>query len=73
MDSGDSEAIAEAQVDLNEATYKAQQAKNFRPTTLQVEEKDVQIPQSTYKEPQKVDPTTQKWLDRTLGTAQMRK
>ena len=64
LDSGDSDAIADAQIALNEATYKAQQAKNFRPTTLQVEEKDVQIPQSTYKEPQKVDPTTQKWLDK---------
>ena len=45
LDSGDSDAIADAQIALNEATYKAQQAKNFRPTTLQVEEKDVQIPQ----------------------------
>ena len=64
LDAGDSDAIADAQVALNEATYKAQQAKNFKPTTLQVEEKDVQIPQSTYKEQQKVDPTTQKWLDK---------
>ena len=64
LDSGDSDAIADAQVALNEATYKAQQAKNFKPTTLQVEEKDVQIPQSTYKEQPKVEPTTQKWLDK---------
>ena len=64
LDSGDSDAIADAQVALNEATYKAQQAKNFRPTTLQVEENEVQIPQSTYKEQPKVDPTTQKWLDK---------
>lgn len=64
LDSGDSDAIADAQVALNEATYKAQQAKNFKPTTLQVDEKDVQIPQSTYREQPKVDPTTQKWLDK---------
>ena len=64
LDSGDSDAIADAQVALNEATYKAQQAKNFKPTTLQADEKDVQIPQSTYKEQPKVDPTTQKWLDK---------
>ena len=64
LDSGDSEAIADAQVALNEATYKAQQAKQFKPTTLQAEEKEVQIPQSTYKEQPKVDPTTQKWLDK---------
>lgn len=63
IDSGDSDVIADAQVALNEATYKAQQAKNFKPTTLQVDEKDVQIPQSTFKEQPKVDPTTQKWLD----------
>jgi hypothetical protein len=64
LDSGDSEAIADAQVALNEASYKSQQSKNFRPTTLQADEKDVQIPQSTYKEQPKVDPTTQKWLDK---------
>jgi len=64
LDSGDSDAIADAQVALNEATYKAQQAKNFKPTTLQADEKDVQIPQSTYREQPKVEPTTQKWLDK---------
>ena len=64
LDSGDSDAIADAQVALNEATYKAQQAKNFKPTTLQVEENEVQIPQTTAKEQQRVDPTTQKWLDK---------
>ncbi len=64
LDSGDSEAIADAQIALNEATYKSQQAKNFKPTTLQVEENEVQIPQSAQKEQQRVDPTTQKWLDK---------
>ncbi len=64
LDSGDSEAIADAQIALNEATYKSQQTKNFKPTTLQVEENEVQIPQSTYKEQPKVEPTTQKWLDK---------
>lgn len=64
LDSGDSEAIAEAQVALNEATYKVQQAKNFKPTTLQAEEKEVQIPQSTYQEQPKVDPVTAKWLEK---------
>lgn len=39
LDSGDSDAIAEAQMKLNEASYKSQQVKNFKPTALQEEEK----------------------------------
>lgn len=64
LDEGDSEKIADAQMKLNEASFKAQQVKNYRPTSLQAYENDVQIPQSTYKEQPKVDPTTQKWLDK---------
>lgn len=64
LDSGDSDAIAEAQIALNEATYKSQQAKQFKPTALQEEKNEVQIPQPAQKEQQKVDPLTAKWLDK---------
>ena len=61
LESGDSDRIVEAQTTLSEATYKAQQAKQFRPSALQSEENDVQIPQS--QQQPKVDPKTQSWLD----------
>ena len=61
LESGDSDRIVEAQTSLSEATYKAQQAKQFRPSALQSEENDVQIPQS--QQQPKVDPKTQSWLD----------
>jgi len=61
LESGDSDRIVEAQTSLSEATYKAQQAKQFKPSALQEEENDVQIPQS--QQQPKVDPKTQSWLD----------
>ena len=61
LESGDSDRIVEAQTSLSEATYKAQQAKQFKPSALQSEENDVQIPQS--QQQPKVDPKTQSWLD----------
>ena len=59
LESGDSEKIADAQVRLNEATYRTQQAKNFKPT-LQEDEKEVQIPQLQEK-PVTPDAKTQEW------------
>jgi len=61
LESGESDRIVEAQAVLSEATYKAQQAKQFKPSALQEEENDVQIPQS--QQQPKVDPKTQSWLD----------
>lgn len=63
LDSGDSEAIAEAQMKLNEASYKSQQAKNFKPTALQEQENEVQIPQQQEKAPQ-MDTKTQEWTSK---------
>lgn len=62
LESGDSELIADAQIALNEATYKAAEAKRFKPTTLQEPEKEVQIPQSQVQQPQ-IDSRTAEWLD----------
>jgi len=61
LESGESDRIVEAQAVLSEATYKAQQAKQFKPSALQEEENDVQIPQS--QQQPKVDAKTQSWLD----------
>jgi hypothetical protein len=62
LESGDSDRIVEAQTALNEATYKAQQVKQYRPTPLQEQENEVQIPQAKENTPQ-VDAKTQAWLD----------
>jgi len=61
LESGEADRIVEAQAVLSEATYKAQQAKQFKPSALQEEENDVQIPQS--QQQPKVDAKTQSWLD----------
>jgi len=61
LESGDSDRIVEAQTALSEATYKSQQAKQFKPSALQSEENEVQIPQS--QQTPKVDAKTQSWLD----------
>jgi len=61
LESGDSDRIVEAQTALNEATYKAQQAKEFKPSALQEPENDVQIPQ--VQQQPRIDAKTQAWLD----------
>ena len=61
LESGDSDRIVEAQTALSEATYKAQQVKDFKPSALQESENDVQIPQS--QQQPKIDSKTQAWLD----------
>lgn len=63
LDSGDSEKVVEAQYRLTQATYKAEQSKNFKPNiSLQSEEFDVQSPQVEQQRP-RVDAKTQEWLD----------
>lgn len=56
----DTDAVIEAQEALLEAKMKVQAAKNFRPAPLQVEEKEVQIPQQEAK-PSPLDEKTLRW------------
>lgn len=62
LESGDADRIVEAQARVSEATFKAQQAKQFKPSALQEQENAVQIPQKQQEAP-KVDAKTQAWLD----------
>ena len=62
LESGDPDRIVEAQTALNDAGYKVHKAKDFRPSTLQAEENDVQIQQVEQQRP-KIDQKTQSWLD----------
>jgi hypothetical protein len=62
LDSGDADRIVEAQTALSEATFKAQQVKQFKPSALQEQENAVQIPQRQQEAP-KIDGKTQAWLD----------
>jgi hypothetical protein len=62
LESGDADRIVEAQSALNDASYKAQQAKQFRPTALQEDENEVQIQQVEQQRP-RIDAKTQDWLD----------
>jgi len=62
LESGDADRIVEAQSSLNEASYRAQQAKQFRPTALQEDQNEVQIQQVEQQRP-RIDAKTQDWLD----------
>ena len=62
LESGDPDRIVEAQTALNEAGYKVQKVKDFKPSTLQAEENDVQMQQVEQQRP-KIDPKTQSWLE----------
>lgn len=59
----DTDAVIEAQEALLEAKMKVQAAKNFRPTPLQVEENEVQIPQQAETKPS-LDEKTLRWQAR---------
>jgi len=59
-DAGDSDALVAAQEAMTEAKFKLQKAQNFRPTPLQAEENEVQIPQSAQPAVE-VDEKTSKW------------
>jgi hypothetical protein len=63
LETGDSERIAEAQLKMNEASFRSQQAKNFRPTALQEDENEVQIPQMQQKAVTP-DAKTQEWTEK---------
>lgn len=63
LESGDTERIADAQVELNEAAYKSEQVKNFRPTPLHDSENEVQIQQLQENTP-RLDTKTQEWTQR---------
>ena len=62
LESGDADRVVEAQSKLSEATYAAQQAKQFKPTALQEDENEVKIQQVEQQRP-RVDAKTQDWLD----------
>lgn len=62
LESGDADRVVEAQAKLSEATYAAQQAKQFKPTALQEDQNEVQIQQVEQQRP-KVDAKTAAWLD----------
>ena len=62
LESGDPDRIVAAQTELNDAGYKVQKAKDFKPSTLQESENDVQIQQVEQQRP-KIDQKTQSWLD----------
>jgi hypothetical protein len=62
LESGDADQVVEAQAKLSEATYAAQQAKQFRPTALQEDQNEVQIQQVEQQRP-RIDAKTQDWFD----------
>jgi hypothetical protein len=62
LESGDPDRIVEAQTALNDAGYRVHKAKDFRPSTLQAEENNVQMQQVEQQRP-KIDPKTQSWLE----------
>jgi hypothetical protein len=62
LESGDADRIVEAQSSLNDASYAAQQAKQFRPTALQEDQNEVKIQQVEQQRP-RIDAKTQDWLD----------
>lgn len=63
LETGDSDKIVEAQAKLNAASIKAERVKNFKPTPLQEEENEVQIPQMQEK-PVTPDAKTQAWTEK---------
>jgi hypothetical protein len=59
-ESGDSDALVNAQEELTSIKFKAEKVNNFKPAPLQTEENNVQIPQTR----QEVDPKLRAWQDR---------
>jgi hypothetical protein len=60
LETGDSDRIVEAQSKLNAAAIKSDKVKDFRPSALQEEENEVQIPQ-LQERPVTPDAKTQEW------------
>ena len=63
LETGDSDKIVEAQAKLNSAAIKSDKVKNFRPTALQDEENEVQIPQQ-FEQPVVRDQKAASWQER---------
>jgi len=59
-ESGDSEALVNAQEELTSIKFKAEKVNNFKPAPLQTEENTVQIPQTR----QEVDPKLRAWQEK---------
>lgn len=65
LETGDSDRIVEAQSKLNQAAIKSDKVKDFRPTALQEQENEVQIPQMQEK-PATPDAKTQEWTEKNV-------
>jgi len=63
LETGDSDRIVEAQAKLNSAAIKSDKVKDFRPSALQEEENEVQIPQMQEKSVTP-DAKTQEWTEK---------
>lgn len=63
LETGDSDRIVEAQSKLNAASIKSDKVKDFRPTALQEQENEVQIPQLQEKAVTP-DTKTQEWTEK---------
>jgi len=62
-DSGDSDALAEAQEEMMRAQLKLDRAKNFRPT-VQIPENDVQIQVKQPQQPAQMDDKVAEWVSK---------
>lgn len=63
LETGDSDRIVEAQAKLNQAAIKSDKVKDFRPTALQEQENEVQIPQQQERVVTP-DTKTQEWTEK---------
>jgi hypothetical protein len=63
LETGDSDRIVEAQSKLNAASIKADRVNNFKPSALQEQENEVQIPQLQEK-PITPDTKTREWTEK---------
>lgn len=59
-ESGDSDALVNAQEELTSIKFKSEKVNNFKPAPLQTEENNVQMPQTR----QEVDPKLRAWQDK---------
>lgn len=62
-ESGDADALVNAQEALTAAKMKAERVNNFKPAPVQKPKNDVQIPPQTQQAPQQVDPKLRAWQD----------
>ena len=65
LETGDSDRIVEAQAKLNSASIKSDKVKDFRPSTLQAEENELQI-QQMQENPVAPDAKTQEWTEKNV-------